>query len=66
MPKEFKALVSIAVWVLFIFACVMLINTIVASILGWLSPALVMLGGSVSMGSFILSAAAVWIRHKIE
>ena len=66
MPKELKALVHISVWVLFLFACVMLINTIVQSWFGGLSAELTMAGGTISMGSFFLSAVAALIRHKME
>ena len=66
MPKELKALVNISVWVLFVFACVMLINTVVQSWFGGLSAELTMAGGTISMVSFFLSAVAVKIRHNLE
>jgi len=66
MPKVFKSLVEISVWILFIFGCILLINTIVASIIGWLSPGLVMTGGGVAMASFALSAVVARIRQKME
>ena len=66
MPKGIKSLVEISVWVLFIFACVMLINTIVQSWFGGLSAELTMAGGSISMVSFFLSAVVARIRHNLE
>jgi hypothetical protein len=66
MPKGFKALVEIITWILFINGCVMLINTVVASIAGWLTPALVMAGDGIAIASFILAAVAARIRQKME
>lgn len=66
MPKEFKGLVSAIVWIIFIYGCIILINTIVASILGWITPELTMAGGGLAMVSFILAAVAVRIRQKLE
>jgi hypothetical protein len=61
-----RAVVTISAWVLFIFAWVMLINTIVESWFMGLSPELTMAGGSIAMVSFVLTAVAVKIRHKID
>ena len=66
MPKVFKSLVEISVWVLFIFGCVLLITTIVNSIAGWISPGLVMAGGGISMVSFVLAAVVARIRQRME
>ena len=66
MPKVFKYLVEISVWILFIFGCILLLNTIVASIIGWLSAGLVMAGGGIAMGSFALAAVVARIRQKME
>jgi hypothetical protein len=66
MPTVFKSLVEISVWILFIFGCILLINTIVASIIGWLSPGLVMAGGGIAMASFALAAIVARIRQKME
>jgi hypothetical protein len=66
MPKVFKSLVEISVWILFIFGCILLINTIVASIIGWLSPGLVMAGGGIAMASLALTAVVARIRQKME
>ncbi|MFC1970262.1 hypothetical protein ACFLVV_03470 [Chloroflexota bacterium] len=66
MPKVFKSLVEISVWILFIFGCILLVNTIVASIIGWLSPGLVMAGGGIAMASFALAAVVARIRQKME
>ena len=66
MPRVFKSLVEISVWILFIFGCILLINTIVASIVGWLSPGLVMAGGGIAMASFALAAVVARIRQKME
>ena len=66
MPQVFKGLVSISVWILFIFGCVLLINTIVAGIIEGLSPLETMAGGGIAMGSLFLAAVAAWIRQKLE
>ena len=66
MPGELKALVHISVWVLFIFAWVMLINTIVQSWRGDIDAELTMVGGSIAMVSFFLTAVAARLRHKLE
>jgi hypothetical protein len=61
-----RAVVTISAWVLFIFAWVMLINTIVESWFFDLGAELTMAGGSIAMVSFVLTAVAVKIRHKID
>jgi hypothetical protein len=61
-----RAVVTISAWVLFIFAWVMLINTIWQSWFEGLSAELTMVGGSIAMVSFVLTAVAVKIRHKID
>jgi hypothetical protein len=61
-----RTVVTICAWILFIFGCVMLINTIVESWFMGLSPDLTMAGGSIAMVSFVLTAVAVKIRHKID
>ena len=66
MPQVFKSLVSISVWILFIYGCILLINTTVASISGWISPALTMAGGGIAMASFTLAAVVARIRQKLE
>ena len=66
MPKVFKSLVEISVWILFIFGCILLINTIVASIIGWLSPGLAMAGGGIAMASLALAAVVARIRQKMD
>ena len=66
MPQVFKGLVSIIVWILFIYGCVLLINTIVQSIIGGLSPVLTMAGGGIAMASLILAAVAAKLRQTLE
>ena len=66
MPKELKALVTGSVWVLFIFACVMLVNVIIQSWFGGLSAELTMAGGAIAMVSFFLTAVAAKMRHGLE
>ena len=66
MPQVFKSLVSISVWILFIYGCILLINTTVQSIIGGLSPALTMAGGGIAMASFILAAVAAKLRQMLE
>jgi hypothetical protein len=64
--RGLRTVVTISAWVLFIFAWVMLINTIVESWFMGLSPELTMTGGSIAMVSFVLTAVTVKIRHKID
>jgi hypothetical protein len=66
MPKELKALVHISVWVLFIYACVMLITTIVQSARGDIGAELTMVGGGIAMVSFFLTTIAAKIRKNLE
>ncbi len=61
-----KSVVTICAWILFIFGCVMLINTVVQAVFGGLSAELTMAGGSIAMVSFVLTAVTVKIRHKID
>ena len=61
-----RSVVTICAWILFIYGCVMLINTIVQNIFGGLSAELTMAGQSIAIVSFILAAVAVKIRHKID
>ena len=62
MPGELKALVHISVWVLFIFAWVMLINTVVQSWRGDIDAGLTMVGGSIAMVSFFLTGSLRSLR----
>ena len=66
MPQVFKGLVSISVWILFIFGCVLLINTIVMGIIEGLSSLETMAGGGIAMVSLFLAAVAARIRQKLE
>jgi hypothetical protein len=61
-----RTVVTISAWVLFIFGWVMLINTIWQSWFFDLGAELTMAGGSIAMVSFVLTAVAVKIRHKID
>ena len=61
-----KSVVTISTWILFIFGCVMLINTIVQSWFYDLGAELTMAGGTIAMVSFVLTAVAARIRHKID
>jgi hypothetical protein len=65
MPKELKPLVNACVWILFIYGCVMLINTIVQSAIYGLREEMTMVGGGIAMVSFILTAVAAWLRYKM-
>jgi len=64
--KGLKTLVEISVWVLFIYACVMLINTIIQAWFFDLGAQWTMAGGSIAMVSFFLTTVAARIRHKME
>ena len=61
-----KSVVTICAWILFVFGCVMLINTVVQSCCYELSAKLTMAGGAIAMLSFFLTAVTVKIRHKID
>ena len=60
-----KALVKVCVWILFIFGCVMLINTVIQSWFFGLSEEMTMVAGSIAMVSFILTAVAAKIEHGL-
>ena len=61
-----KSVVTICAWILFIFGCVMLVNTVVQSWFYDLGAELTMAGGTIAMVSFVLTAVTVKIRHKID
>jgi len=61
-----RSVVTISAWVLFIFGWVMLINTVLQSWFGGLSAELTMAGGSIAMVSFVLTAVAARLRHKMD
>jgi hypothetical protein len=60
-----KALVSVCIWILFIFGCVMLINTILQSIRPRLSEEITMVSGAIAMVSFSLTTVAAKIRSNL-
>ena len=60
-----KDLVKICVWILFIFGCVMLINTVIQSLFFGLSEEMTMVGGGIAMISFILTAVAAKIENDL-
>ena len=66
MQKGLKSLVEISAWVLFIFAWVMLINVIVQSWFYNLGAQWTMVGGLISMVSFLMSAIVIRIRKNLE
>ena len=66
MPKGLKALVEISAWVVFIFACVMLITVIIQSWFFDLGAELSMAGGLIAVVSFFLCAVTARLRHKME
>jgi hypothetical protein len=66
MPQIFKALVSICVWILFIWGCILLINFLVLHIMGGISPVLAMAGWGIAIGSLALATVAARIRQKME
>ena len=66
MPPIFKALATISVWILFIFGCILLINTIVIGIIEGLSPLETMAGGGIAMVSLTLSVCAMKLRQMLE
>ena len=59
-----KTLVSVCIWILFIFGGVILINTIVQSALYGLSEEITMISGAIAMVSFFLTTVAVKIRSN--
>jgi hypothetical protein len=66
MPKIFKALVSISVWILFVWGCVLLINSMVLMIIGWADWQPTMAGFGIATVSLALAAVAAMIRQKLE
>ena len=60
-----KALANISTWVLFIFAWVMLINTIIQSWFFGLREEMTMVGGGIAMISFFLTAVAAKMEHSL-
>ena len=60
-----KALVNVCVWILFIYGCVMLINTIIQSCFFGLSEEMTMVGGGIAMVSFFLTAIAAKINSNL-
>ena len=60
-----KALANISVWVLFIFAWVMLINTIIQSWFFGLREEMTMVGGGIAMLSFFLTAVAAKMKNSM-
>jgi len=66
MPQIFKALVSISVWILFIWGCIMLINSLVLMIIGWADWPPTMAGLGIAIVSLALSTVAARIRQKLE
>ena len=60
-----KALANISTWVLFIFAWVMLINTIIQSWFFGLIEEMTMIGGGIAMISFFLTAAAAKMENSM-
>ena len=57
-----KAIAHISTWVLFIFAWVMLINTIIQSWFFGLSESMTMIASALSMTSFFLAVVAVKLK----
>jgi hypothetical protein len=66
MPQIFKALVSISVWILFVWGCVLLINSMVLMIIGWADWQPTMAGFGIAVVSLALAAVAAMIRQKLE
>ena len=60
-----KAIAHISTWVLFIFAWVMLINTIIQSWFFGLSESMTMIASALSMTSFFLAVVAVKLKGTI-
>jgi hypothetical protein len=66
MRQVFKVLVSISVWILFIYGCALLICATRQGAIGGLTPAETMAGGGIAMASFALAAVVARIRQKLE
>lgn len=66
MPQIFKSLVSICVWILFVWGCVLLINSMVLMIIGWADWQPTMAGFGIAIVSLALAAVAAMIRRKLE
>ena len=61
-----KSLVDISAWILFIYACIMLINTVIQAWFFDLGAQWTMVGGGIAMLSFFLTTVAVKIRNNLE
>ena len=66
MPQIFKALVSISVWILFIWGCLLLINSMVLMIIGWADWQPTMAGFGIAVVSLALAPVAALIRRKLD
>ena len=71
MPPIFKAMVSITVWVLFIYGCLGVLGGLVLCIMrvsgGTTVPFYVaLLHPFIGVSSLILSAVAAWLRKALE
>ena len=60
-----KALVKVCAWILFVYACVMLLTTIIQSWFFGLSEEMTMVGGGIAMISFFLTTVAAKIENSL-
>jgi hypothetical protein len=71
MPKQFKSMATIAVWVLFIFGLVMLVGAIIAAVISMTGvfegmPVKSSIEFSVAVLSITLSVVVMRMRQKME
>ncbi len=70
MPPIFKALVTITVWILFVYGCLGILGGIVLCIMSGagatVSGSAVVLHPSIGVASLILSSVAAWLRRGLE
>jgi hypothetical protein len=65
MPQIFKVLVSIAVWILFVYGCLGVIGGLVVCGMRVHGVA-ALVHPLVGIASLILSCVAAWLRKKLE
>jgi len=65
MPPIFKALATIAVWILFVFGCLGILGGLVFCFMRVSSPA-ALLHPCIGVGSLILSVVAMQLRKGLE
>ena len=70
MPKSFKTIIDLSVWILFIkglLAVLLTVYTVLLALLrGETMPIVAVAGCATGSFAFILTCIAAWIRQKVE